>query len=192
MKKSLYLLLICLILMLGLGSFALHLYSNKKELPVLGSAPSFQLVDATGSRFSSKALKDKVWIFNFFFASCDGPCPIINSNMRNIYKSHELDDSFELVSISIDPERDTPDNLAQYADKMGVSTDKWHFLTGEYEEIKSLAQTGFKVGGMESRLSHSNRILLIDRQGRIRAYYHGTEKDEVSQLQADLAHLLDR
>jgi protein SCO1/2 len=95
-----------------------------------------------------------------------------------------------MVSVSIDPERDTPEALRAYARKLGVSTERWHFLTGEYESIKSLAQKGFKVGGLDSGLDHSNRIILVDAQGNIRGTYNGVDPSAVASLEEALKILL--
>jgi protein SCO1/2 len=95
----------------------------------------------------------------------------------------------EFVSITVDPERDTPEVLTEYAERFGADTGRWHFLTGALPYIHDVAVTGFKVGSMDDPLIHSERLILVGREGVIRGYYDGTEADSVLELSRDIAIL---
>jgi len=104
---------------------------------------------------------------------------------------HEYPD-VELVSISVNPEQDTPQALSTYAQKYGADTTRWHFLTGSREDITKVSVQGFKIGSVDEPIFHSASFVLVDRQGNIRGYYDGTNKNEVKKLSEDLLKLYSR
>ncbi len=156
-------------------------------------APSFQLTDQTGRPFDSSILKGRVWIADFIFTSCAGTCPGMSSKMALLQQ--RLPPEVLLLSISVDPERDTPPVLAEYARRFGAQPGRWFFLTGPREEIHRVAQQGFRLsvaegGSPEEPVIHSVRFILVDRQGAIHGYYDSTEPAQLEQLLSDAGTVL--
>lgn len=165
-----------------------------RTLSSYGTLPSFELVNQEGRQFGSAQLAGKIWIADFIFTSCPGPCPIISSRMSELQKPLKKTD-VHLVSFSVDPEKDTPEVLRVYAEKLHAQPSRWDFLTGSRAAIYSLLRDGFKLGVSEGREEdgspiHSTRVVLIDRRGTIRGYYDALAPDAVTTLLADTNHLL--
>jgi len=165
-----------------------------RTFPAYGSVPPFQLTNQDGRPFGSSDLANKIWIADFIFTSCRGPCPIISSRMSELQKPLERTD-VHLVSFTVDPEKDTPQVLRSYADKLRAEAGRWDFLTGDRAAIYDLCQKGFKLGVSDGSDEmgtpvHSTRMVLVDRRGEIRGYYEGTAADAVTKLVADTKHLL--
>ena len=159
-----------------------------------GTVPNFQLTNQNNQPFGSTQLAGKIWIADFIFTSCPGPCPMVSSRMSELQRPLEKTD-VHLVSFSVDPEKDTPDVLRGYADKLKAQPARWDFLTGSKSTIYDLSKNGFKLavsdGGEEAGVPvHSTRIVLVDRHGEIRGYYEATAADAVTKLLADTSHLL--
>ena len=174
-----------------------HLQVNalsNRPLPVHGNISNFQLVNQDGQSFGSQQLSGKIWIADFIFTTCPGPCPIISTRMSELQKPLAESD-VHLVSFSVDPEKDTPDVLRVYADKLRKEPLRWDFLTGPIATIASLSRDDFKLGlsegeQPESGPIHSTRFVLVDRRGAIRGYYDALAPDGVTKLLADTNHLL--
>jgi protein SCO1/2 len=165
-----------------------------RPLPSYGHVPDFDLVNQDAQPFGSRQLAGKIWIADFIFTTCPGPCPIISTRMSELQKPLEKTD-VHLVSFSVDPEKDTPPVLREYADKLRKEPLRWDFLTGPAETIASISRDGFKLGlsegaGPGSGPVHSTRFVLVDRQGTIRGYYDALAADGVTKLLADTNHLL--
>lgn len=169
-------------------------------LPVLGSVSEFNLISSADEAITRADLEGRVWVADFFFTSCAGICPMMSKRMAELQS--RLGDTREvtLVSISVDPERDTPERLRRYAQRYSADPVRWWFLTGRREEIYRLSQESFRLGveavpedrrepGMEEVL-HSSRFVLLDRKSRIRGYYEGEEPDMVDRLLTDIRRLL--
>ena len=159
-----------------------------------GTVPPFQLVNQNGQPFGSSQLDGKIWIADFIYTTCPGPCPMISSRMSELQKPLEKTD-VHLVSFSVDPERDTPKVLRGYAEKLQADPKRWDFLTGPKSAIYKLSHDGFKLavsdGSDEQGMPvHSTLMVLVDRHGAIRGYYEITEADAVTKLLADTNHLL--
>jgi protein SCO1/2 len=159
-----------------------------------GTVPPFQLVNQDGQPFSSNQLAGKIWIADFIFTSCPGPCPMISSRMSELQKPLEKTD-VHLISFSVDPEKDTPEVLRGYAEKLHAQPQRWDFLTGPKPTIYDLTKNGFSLavsdGSEEAGVPvHSTRMVLVDRHGKIRGYYDALEPDAVTKLLADTSHLL--
>ncbi|MDP9254904.1 MAG: SCO family protein [Verrucomicrobiota bacterium] len=158
-----------------------------------GAVPSFQLVNQDGERFGSAQLMGKIWIADFIFTACPGPCPMISSRMSELQKPLGKTD-VHLVSFTVDPEKDTPEVLRGYAEKLHAQPKRWDFLTGPKSAIYDLSRNGFKLAASDSEEDgipvHSTRMILVDRHGEIRGYYEATAPDAVTKLLADTSHLL--
>ncbi|MEP6685165.1 MAG: SCO family protein [Verrucomicrobiota bacterium] len=167
---------------------------RNRELISYGTVPNFQFVNQNGQSFGSAQLAGKIWIADFVYSSCPGPCPMISSRISELQKPLEKTD-VHLVSVSVDPEKDTPEVLRRYAERLHAQPGRWDFLTGTKSAIYDLSRNGFKLavddGSTEKGIPvHSTRIVLVDRRGTIRGYYDALAPDAVTTLLADTSHLL--
>jgi cytochrome oxidase Cu insertion factor (SCO1/SenC/PrrC family) len=159
-------------------------------LPDYGAVPSFSLTERSERRITLDDLRGYVWIADFIFTNCAGPCPLMTQRMAALQEELPLKKGLRLVSISVDPERDTPEVLRSYAEAAGARKDLWLFLTGERAAIFKLAVEGFHMGSTSDPLLHSTRFALVDRQGRIRGYYDYADEGMMTRLRADVTRLI--
>lgn len=189
------------ILALGVVS-ALRDGRAQGELPIIATLPDFTLLSSSGGAVSRADLEGEVWVADFIFTSCAGVCPILSARMAEIQKSlGERKIDARLVSFSVDPARDSVPVLRDYAARYAADPEVWWFLTGERDELYELIGKGFLLSVAERSpeeagpddghdlITHSDRFVLVDRQGRIRGYYHGTEPESVEVLLGDLERL---
>lgn len=162
---------ICLLFLgigVGMGYF-------KKSLYTVMKVPDFELTDQNNKKITNKDMLGKVYLVEFFFSKCPTICPVMNTNMRAIEDEVNSPD-FGIISISIDPENDTPELLKEHAKKIGVKSPNWHFLTGNRTYIGEIAdQFNIYVGDKEDEgesLNHSGMIALVDKDGNIRCRYN--------------------
>ena len=181
-------------------TFAWSGLKNVRPAPVpthlqpIADVPDFQLLDQTGKPFGLGDLKGKIWVADFIFTRCNGPCPLISSRMAELNKTVErAGKGVGLVSFSIDPEFDRPDVLAAYAAKLGADPERWKFLTGTKEEIEAVVVKGLLqplAKEPDGTPAHSTRIVLIDGDGRLRGYVDGNDPEAVQKLLMDIGDLL--
>src|SRR5881628_188303 len=182
------------LILIPLVTLALLLWLRNVEVAALrqrtvssyGTVPSFQFVNQNGQPFGSAQLAGKIWIADFIYTTCPGPCPMISSRMSELQKPLEKTD-VHLVSFTVDPAKDTPEVLHRYAEKLQVEPGRWDFLTGPQSTIYNLSRNGFKLAvsdsGEEKGIPvHSTRMILVDRHGAIRGYYDAAEPDAVTKL----------
>src|SRR5437764_14414086 len=167
---------------------------RQRTVSSYGTVPPFQLINQNGQPFGSAQVAGKIWIADFIYTTCPGPCPMISSRMSELQKPLEKTD-VHLVSLSVDPAKDTPQVLRGYAEKLQAEPGRWDFLTGPQSTIYNLSRNGFKLAvsdGSEDKgiPVHSTRMILVDRHGAIRGYYDAAEADAVTKLVADTTHLL--
>lgn len=185
-----------------------------KELPVLGpykvsdsivngklmtdtvysAIRPFAFWDQDSNLITEKAVEGKVYVTDFFFTSCPTICPKMKQQMLRIYEEFQNEPRLVLLSHTIDPRHDSVATLHKFADKLGVSSDRWHFLTGNRDTIFDMAEH-YMVTAMEDKLApggyaHSGAFLLVDTNRRVRGYYDGTKPEEVDQLIKDIRLLL--
>ncbi|HJQ36615.1 MAG TPA: SCO family protein [Thermoanaerobaculia bacterium] len=168
---------------------------QKSDLPKLYPVPDARLVNEQGSAVNLAAMKGSVAVYDFIFTTCRGTCPIMTNNMRALTKQMDKDAPVRFVSISVDPTRDTPPVLAEYAKRVR-NDDRWTFLTGRRDDIVKLSVQGFKLaagdpGAGGDPLLHSSKFAVADKDGVIRAYYDaadGSVVDEVAKTVNALVH----
>jgi cytochrome oxidase Cu insertion factor (SCO1/SenC/PrrC family) len=185
--------LVTLVLLLWLRQLEVNTL-RQRTVSSYGRVPAFELINQYGQRFGSTQLLGKIWIADFIYTTCPGPCPMISSRMSELQKPLEKTD-VHLVSFTVDPARDTPQILRGYAEKLQAEPDRWDFLTGSQSAIYGLSRNGFKLaisdGDEEKGIPvHSTRMILVDRHGEIRGYYDAAEADGMTRLLADTNHLL--
>jgi len=167
---------------------------QQRTVSSYGTVPSFQFVNQNRQSFGSAQLAGKIWIADFIYTTCPGPCPMISTRMSELQKPLEKTD-VHLVSFSVDPDKDSPEVLRGYAEKLQADPQHWDFLTGPKSTIYKLSHDGFKLAVSDGSDAqgipvHSTRMVLVDRHGEIRGYYEATEPDAVTKLLADTNHLL--
>lgn len=160
-----------------------------KPLPILGDVPAFQLTSQTGTQFDSKSLAGQIWVADFIYTTCDGPCPGMTRQMRVLQDqtAKEMGD-VKLVSFTVDPKHDTPPVLAEYAAHYRMNPARWSFLTGTVDDLNNVGMS-FKLNTVDGNLSHSTRFVLVDRHMRIRGYYMSSEDAFMPQLVHDIRQL---
>ena len=142
-------------------------------------AERFELTDQEGNQFDSASLKGKVWMGSVFFANCPGPCFRENQAIADILR--EIDDpNFVAVSLTCDPENDTPAALEHYAERFEADPQRWKFLTGDMDVIKRVGTKTFLLP-VEIGV-HSERGAVFDREGQLRGSYHLLQEDRVDRL----------
>lgn len=169
-------------------------------LQLFGEVPTFSLTERSGRQVSLIDLKGKVWIANFIYTNCPDTCPIQSAQMKELQVEFTSEKDLRLVSITVDPKRDTPKILTEYASRFGADSERWLFLTGDKEAIYGFAQEGFRLGAAEiphekrpasgATHTHSPRFVLIDRKAQIRGYYTSTDAEAMVRLRRDLRTLL--
>ncbi|MBH31229.1 MAG: photosynthetic protein synthase I [Candidatus Marinimicrobia bacterium] len=164
---------------------------EEQTLPVLGELTEFQLTDQDGEQFGRENLLGKVWVADFIFTTCAGPCPVMSRQFTELQSRFGNASDFRLLSISVNPDYDTPEVLKEYGDRYGADHDRWRFLTGNKDRIHELAVEGFKVGSVEDPIFHSTRFILLDSEARIRGYYISSELEEMQQLWRDVELLAE-
>lgn len=178
--------LIALLIALVFLSLVLAGCASSPALPSYGQVPHFNLTDSTGKAFDSQSLQGRVWIVDFIFTNCPGPCPRMTSQMHKIERQVNSFEDVRLLSISVDPDRDTPPVLDAYARRFGGPTPQWYFLTGTPDTIHLLAKETFKIGDLISVMDHSTKFMLVDKKGAIRGYYSTFDTDGIPSLLSDL------
>jgi protein SCO1 len=158
----------------------------KANLDSFGPVPNFQLVSQTGQPFDSHALDGKIWVADFIYTTCPGPCPRMTSQMGEVRKAVEKIPRVKLVSFTVDPERDTPPVLADYAKLHNAASDQWYFLTGSQATLQTLDRNVFKLGNVDGKLMHSTRFVLIDAHRQIRGYYDTSDAGSIQRLIDDI------
>ena len=160
----------------------------------LAKAPEFSFTSQDGKTISTADLKGKVWVANFIFTRCAGPCPLMTGHMSEL--NQKLGDKLkdvELVSITVDPEYDSPQVLKEYGERVGASPERWKFLTGPTDKVQNVVVKGFLQAlskDDEGAPLHSTRFIVIDREGWIRSFQDGNDPELVQKLLLDIGDLL--
>lgn len=185
------------------GAVAAWMLLGREKLPVYWEVPDFSLTERSGRTVTLAGLKGKVWVANLIYTHCPDTCPFQTAEMAKLQREFTGEKDFRFVSITVDPERDTAQVLAEYAKKFGADTERWLFLTGKKEAIYELAQKGFRLSAVEPKggaskpgpasflewlaptaahahhpgptqpYIHSSRFVLVDRKARVRGTYMG-------------------
>ena len=190
--------------LLGLPLYvALRSLPREPELPVLAQLPPFHLLDQGGRPFGSPDLRGSVWVVDFIFTRCPSACPRLTGELKRLQPVAlapipEGALPIGLLSITVDPEHDTPQVLAEFARGAGADARVWRFLTGAAAAIEETVVGGFKqpmdrvdagpTGGTFD-IMHGTRFVLLDQHGRIRGYYDTGDAAQMATLREDLERL---
>lgn len=160
--------------------------------------PEFKLTERSGKPVTRDDLKGKVWVASFVFARCPGPCPQVTATMARLQKELPNSPDLKLVTFTVDPERDNPKELADYARRYQADPERWLFLTGMPEsELHALLKDGFKVSAQRAQnpkdeFDHSARLAVVDKEGNIRGYYDGIRVKSSADPEVDFEANLNR
>ena len=209
MKKYSYISIAFVILIFGIWAVPKIVAKfNQVELMKFEEVPPFEFENQYGIMIGNADYNNKVYVVEFFFTSCPTICPRMNENMVKVQNEFYGNPAFGILSISIDPERDSPEVLKAYADEKGATLKNWNFLTGDKEEIYSFSNDGFKLYAGENKdveggFEHSGLFALIDKDGFIRSrtvmngeienpikFYNGLDEKEIQWLKEDINLLL--
>lgn len=186
MTSNVYLLVAMALLVVGC--------SQQSSLPKLFPVPNASLVADSGKPVQLASMKGKVTVYDFIFTNCAGTCPVMTSTMRRLTKKIDKDAAVQFVSISVDPRRDTPAQLSNYAARYR-NDPRWLFLTGDEKTIVNLSINGFKLaaandGSTNESVLHSSKFAIADKNGVIRDYYNATADDSVAHVTNTVNDLL--
>lgn len=209
MKKNSYIAVAFIVLIFGIWAVPKIIDRLEgTELMTFEKVPDFEFISQDSVVVSQKEFEGKVYVVEFFFTSCPTICPKMHESMLKLQKEYYGNPEFGIASISIDPKRDTPSVLKEYASKKGATLKNWYFLTGEKDLIYNFSNKGFKLYAGENKdveggFEHSGLFALIDKQGYIRSrtvkngdmenpikFYNGLDPKEVEWLKEDIAVLL--
>ncbi len=156
---------------------------------------NFNFVNQDSTMVTNDTFADKIYVSDFFFTSCPTICPIMKAQMLRVYDTFTNNAEVMLLSHTIDPEYDTVALLKDYADRLEVTSEKWHFVTGDKEMIYEIGQRSYLVTVQEDQFQpggylHSGAFILVDKDRRIRGIYDGTKPDQVDRLINDIPILL--
>jgi protein SCO1/2 len=159
------------------------------RLPNYGAVPPFNMTDSEGHPFDSKVLKGKLWIADFIYTNCPGPCSRMSSEMHKLQQRVSGERDLYLISISVDPQHDSPPVLNDFAHRFGGPARDWIFLTGSPDTVHLLAHDVFHLGDLIGNMDHSTKFTLVDKHGNIRGYYSSTEPYGMPAMMKDVAVL---
>lgn len=156
----------------------------------------FAFVDQDSSIVTPETFEGKVYVTDFFFTTCPTICPVMKTQMLRVYEAFKDNDQVALLSHTIDPMHDTVAVLRDYAKRLGVSGDKWHFVTGDKDDIYEMGLKSYMVTAMEDDnepggFIHSGAFILVDKDRHIRGMYDGTKPEQVDILIRDIQKLIE-
>ena len=198
-KKLIFLSLFFVLLFVGFY-FALRQMIpgfGEPALPVLSSVPAFSFNDQEGRPVTDKDLAGKVYVAEYFFTTCKGICPKLNTNIKDIAHDFADESDFRILSYTVDPETDSVARMKVYADSLGADPKRWLFLTGRKDSLYHLARNGYLLDdpknnatNINEQFLHTQFLALVDKGGRVRKIYDGLKKDELTDLEKDIRSLL--
>jgi protein SCO1/2 len=185
-----------------IGAFYYFLFRGtdnwKVKMPVLSYVQPFSFVNQDGEMVTEKKLNNKITVVEYFFTTCKGICPKLNTNMKDIYTLYKNEPDFQIISHTCNPGTDSVPVLKRYADSLQVNTQKWIFLTGRKDSLYQMARGSYllddpknNVEKIEDQFIHTQFFALVDRHGKVRGkIYDGLKQVEVEQLKIDIARLI--
>ena len=198
-KKTIFYLLFFTVLLLGFYYFLFKGTDNwKVKMPILSYVQPFSFTNQDGVAVTDKNLLNKITVVEYFFTTCKGICPKLNTNMKQVYEIYKKEPDFQILSHTCNPDTDSVSVLKHYSDSLQVNTQKWIFLTGRKDSLYQMARGSYllddpknNVEKIEDQFIHTQFFALVDRQGKVRGkIYDGLKVLEVEQLKQDISKLL--
>ena len=157
---------------------------------------NFSFINQNGKIVNNSTFNNSIYIADFFFTSCPTICPLMKSEMMRVYKKYENEENVKFLSHTINPNYDNVERLKEYSKKFNINSNKWHFVTGDINEIYEIGFKSYMVISSEDSLSpggflHSGAFLLVDKNRKIRGVYDGTNKVDINKLIDEIPILLN-
>lgn len=204
-KRTVTVVLITFFILLAAG-FMTYYYNvtreQPKKLPILGNpghtVRDFSFLNQKGQPITKKDVDGKIRVVEYFFTTCKGICPKMNENMAKVYQAFRGNSQVLILSHSVDPKKDTVEAMKAYSLRFDADPKQWLFLTGDKKELYDMARYSYLVTAADdtatvdiaSDFIHTDRFVLVDKGGRIRGQYEGTNIGSVNQLIGDIKELL--
>ncbi|MBS1621985.1 MAG: SCO family protein [Bacteroidetes bacterium] len=170
---------------------------GKVQTPTISQVLPFSFIDQDGKRITNEDVAGKVYVAEYFFTTCKGICPKMNNNMKKVYERFKNEKDFLILSHTCDPGTDSVSRLKRYADSLGVSTDKWIFLTGRKDSLYNQARLSYQIDDPKNNLRnidddflHTQFWALVNRKGEVKEICDGLKGSEVNQLMSDIDKML--
>lgn len=187
-----------IVLLFWLGTF-LGTNNWKKQSPILSYVQPFSFVNQNGEAFTDNDMKGKVSVVEYFFTTCQGICPKLNNNMKQVYNQYKGNEEVQFISHTSMPEIDSVPVLKRYADSLGADSRQWIFLTGRKDSLYQMARRSYllddptnSVKNINDQFIHTQFWALVDKQGRVRAQiYDGLKSNEIKKLVKQIDILLE-
>ncbi len=215
MKQALFRFFLLFILIGGGASIVYVLLYYEPELPIYNPSDiniklvdkskrgiirnhtvgDFSLTSQLGKKVTPENFINKIYVANFIFTTCKGICPAMTGNVASVYKEYINDDEIKFISHSVTPEIDSASVLKAFSEKYGIEKhDKWYFTTGPRKHIYELARMHYFAAqdsgdGGPNDFLHTENLVLVDKEKRLRGFYDGTDYDQIDQLKEDIARL---
>ena len=183
-----------------------NLNRTPEALPILGNSEivngdtiyhqvrDFSFINQDSQEVNNATFEGKAYVVDFFFISCPTICPMVNKQMLRVYDRFKDDDRLLLLAHTIDTKHDTIPRLKQFAQNLGVSNDKWIFVTGIKDSIYSIANDYFSIAiedpAAPGGFDHSGRLILVDKNRHVRSFCDGTDPESVDRFMKDIEVLL--
>jgi protein SCO1/2 len=162
---------------------------------IFQQVPTFSLISHIGKAVTAADLQEAIYVTNFFYTACPATCRKISSQLVRVQEAFESNPEVKIVSVTVEPERDSAAVLQAYAAEYGAKEDKWLFLTGDRQEVYKLAQEGFQLTDGEAvgrqDLIQTDKLMLVDKEGKVRGIYDATSVKEIDRLITEINVLLD-
>ncbi len=170
---------------------------GKIELPVLSYVRPFSFRNQEGRLITEKDIAGKVVVAEYFFTTCKGICPKMNTNMKQVFAEFRNEPGFLILSHTVDPATDSVPRMKRYADSLGADPRNWWFLTGSKDSLYAIARSSYLLDdpknndvNINEQFIHTQFFALVDKAGRVRKIVDGLKKDEIGELKADITALL--
>lgn len=184
-----------------LGVFYLVLFWGtdlwRKKLPTVSNVKEFAFINQFGDTVTNRTVTGKVHVVEFFFTTCTGICPKMNTNMAAIADDFANEDDFMILSHTVDPDTDSVARLKQYADSLKINGSRWMLLTGAKEKLYEAARKSYLLDdqnnnkeAIEDQFIHTQLFALVDKGGKVRGIYDGLNKKELAKLDEDIRLVL--
>jgi len=177
---------------MGYSMWQASLRRDVEKMPVIRAVPEFSLLDQNGQPVTNADLRDKIWIADFIFTRCKGPCPLMTARMLEMQKALTKTPEVKLVSITVDPEYDTPEVLKAYAEANFADPNRWKFLTGDRGVIEKLVTEGFMqhLDEENGEPVHGTMFLVVDGNGMVRSARMLEDPELIPKILTDTGNLL--
>lgn len=160
-------------------------------IPELYELQEFSFHDSHGNPFGKQQMLGKINVVDFMFTTCLGPCPVMSAKMKRLYEKYEQSENVQLVSITVDPIRDTAEVLSEYGKSHGVEDDRWVFIRDDQiSKVADLCENSFKLAADGFPSGHPIFLILVDDKGIIRGYYDGLDDSRLDKLIAHIDQLI--